>query len=374
MIGTLFDGEVARGRKVSIQLDEAERVLSVSEDDAEIARWPFADIRRIGDQAGRDNVVLRLTGQDEARLVVTDPDLLSALVKLCPDLSKRERKPGQLGRAIKWAGAAVLGVTAIVLVIIPGLADRLAVFIPPEREEALGQHTVNNLRWGLAKSAQQDVQFCGNPRGYAALIKLAKRLETDDELPYQVKLQVIDHPMPNAFAVPGGHVVVFDGLLKSAKSPQEVAAVIAHELGHVVARDPTRLALRSASSAGIIGLLIGDFTGGAAVLLLTEQVISASYTRAAEENADAFAHETLLAAGISLEPMAELFDRMALDGPRRGGPIESHLMSHPDLSKRAAAARAANALEGQEGDQILTAEEWRDLRQICATTLEEPVP
>lgn len=374
MIGTLFDGEIARGRKVSIQLDEAGGMLSLFEDGVELVDWPLDEVRRIGDQAGRDNVVLRLTGQSEARLVVTDPDLLGRLVKLCPDLSKRERKPGQLGRAMKWAGAAVVAVAVIVLVIIPGLADRLAVFIPPEREEALGQHTVNNLRWGLAKSANRDVRFCGNPRGFAALIKLAKRLETDDELPYQIKLQVVDHPMPNAFAVPGGHVVVFDGLLKSAKSPQEVAAVIAHEFGHVIARDPTRLALRSASSAGIIGLLIGDFTGGAAVLLLTEQVVSASYTRAAEEEADAFAHETLLAAGISLEPMAELFDRMALDGPRRDGPIKSHLMSHPDLSKRAAAARAANALEGQPGDGILTAEEWQDLRQICATTLEEPVP
>jgi len=374
MIGTLFDGEIARGRKVSIRLDEAGGALALLDDGTDVARWAFADIRRVGDQAGRDNVVLRLSDHDEARLVVTDPDLLGQLVRLCPDLSKKQRKPGQMRRALKWAGAAVLAVAAIVLVIIPGLADRLAVFIPAEREVALGQHTVNNLRWGLSKSTNRDVQFCGNERGYDALIKLARNLETDDELPYPIRLQVINHPMPNAFAVPGGHVVVFDGLLRRSKSAEEVAAVIAHEFGHVVARDPTRLALRSASSAGIIGLLIGDFTGGAAVLLLTEQVISASYTRSAEEAADAFAHDTLLSAGVSLEPMAQLFDRMALNGPVAEGGLESHLMSHPDLRKRAEAARAANTLSGQDGKTLLTPGEWQDLRQICSTTLEEPVP
>lgn len=66
--------------------------------------------------------------------------------------------------------------------------------------------------------------------------------------------------------MPGGLIILFRGLIDAAESSDEVAAVYAHELGHVVARDPTRIALRSAGSIGVLGLLLGDFAGGAVVL------------------------------------------------------------------------------------------------------------
>ena len=376
MIGILFDGEVARGRKVWLELDEAGGSLVLKEREEVLARWSLDGLRAVGDQAGHANFVLMHKEKGEARLVVSDEDLLARLETLCPDLRTREARPGQLRRALWWAGGAVAAVAAIILIIIPGLSDRLAVFIPPEREVALGKHTVENLRWGLAKRGGGEVSFCSNPEGRVALLKLGQRLATDDELPYPITLQVIDHPMPNAFAVPGGHIVLFQGLIKNATSPEEVASVLAHELGHVVARDPTRLALRSASSAGILGLLIGDFTGGAAVLLLTEQMLSARYTRDAEQAADEFAQKTLVAAGLPLEPMATFFERMAGGRPAGGdsGTLSSHLKSHPDLAERAERARAAETRQDASFEPALSAEDWQHLRQICATTLDEPVP
>ena len=62
---------------------------------------------------------------------------------------------------------------------------------------------------------------------------------------------VRQHKTINAFAVPGGNVVLFEGLLDAARSPEEVAGVLGHEVGHVMNRDPMRLNLRSAGSVGI---------------------------------------------------------------------------------------------------------------------------
>lgn len=395
MIGILFDGEVARGRKVWLELDRVAACLRVSEGDEALDTWPLKDLRAVGDQAGRDNIVLMHDDFGEARLVVTDEDLIADLSELCPDLYKEARPTGQLRRAMIWAGAAVASVALIVLVIIPGLSDRLAPLIPPAREEALGKHTVDNLRWALGKVGGGDVRFCSNEPGRLALLKMGERLATSDELPYPVKLQVVNHPMINAFAVPGGHIVLFSGLIKMAGSPEEVAAVLAHEMGHVVARDPTRLALRSASSAGILSLLIGDFTGGAAALILTEQLVAASYTRAAETDADSFAHRVFQEADLPLEPMAIFFERMGgksfikldedadtdvkaegdtQEKAEKSVGLSSHLRSHPDLQSRAEAARAQDRHAGKDYEPVLTPEEWISLRQICAETLEEPVP
>ena len=112
---------------------------------------------------------------------------------------------------------------------------------------------------------------------------------------------VLDDPMVNAFAAPGGQIVFFRGMIESAESPDELAAVMAHEVGHVVARDPTRLALRSVGSVGLLGLLLGDFAGGGLIVVLADQLLDSSYSREAEEKARREAEEN------------ERFRRAALD-------------------------------------------------------------
>jgi predicted Zn-dependent protease len=103
--------------------------------------------------------------------------------------------------------------------------------------------------------------------------------------------------MVNAFALPGGHIIVMRGLIEMAQTPEHLAAVLAHELGHVAQRDPILQALRAAGTAGLLSLVLGDATGGTVLALAGETLISAKNSRAVEARADDFALAQLAAGG-----------------------------------------------------------------------------
>jgi predicted Zn-dependent protease len=236
--------------------------------------------------------------------------------------------------------------------------------LPPAGEKALGDATLEQVRGALADSEFEGIRLCEAPAGVAALNRMRDRIVGDRDLPYDLTITVLDDDLVNAFALPGGHIVFFRGLIDAANDPDEVAAVFAHELGHVVARDPVRIALRSAGSIGVLGLLFGDFAGGAAVLFLTERLIQASYTREAEGAADTFAHGTLIDARVRPDALATFFETLVEEHGESAG-IVRHFLSHPDLGDRIAAARAAAEGASVAYEPSLSPADWQALRAIC---------
>ena len=100
-------------------------------------------------------------------------------------------------------------------------------------------------------------------------------------------------------------------------------------------------------------------------LVIAEQLISANYSQDAEANADIFAHKLMADTKLPSAPMADFFDRLNEeygDGPE----LLSHLASHPDLAGRAKAANAADTVGDGSFENVLSASEWEDLRQMCA--------
>ena len=154
------------------------------------------------------------------------------------------------------------------------------------------------------------------------------------------------------------------GLIDTAEGPDQVAAVLAHEIGHVEARDTTRNALRAAGSAGLLSLVIGDFAGGAAVVVVAEYTLNASYTREAEAQADLFALDMMAASGTNADALATFFD--SLSGVETSMPdLPVYLSSHPETQDRADAARLFAQTQGQT-TPILNDAEWAALQNICA--------
>ncbi|MEH6645248.1 M48 family metallopeptidase [Sulfitobacter sp.] len=359
-----FDGDTPVPRTVTLMVDAPARVLEIGLPGSDLAgvRWPLDEIRKLEDIAGRDGAILRWMGDPLARLHLADLAVLHHMPKLT-----RRAPPKGRARLAAWALAAVVGVGIQIGVLVPLLADRLATFVPPAGERALGEATFGQIRQALAGTGLPPLPTCEDELGLAALETMLEGLGVPRGSDDAIKVFVLDHEMVNAFALPGGYVVFFRGMIDAALSPNEIAAVMAHEAGHVANRDPTRHALRSAGSIGILGLLFGDFAGGAAVLFLTEKLISANYAQGAEAGADEFAYVALEDAGVSPAALGDMFERLrAKYGDTEG--VVSHFVSHPTLSSRIDRSRDAALAESEYSD-ILSDEEWSALKAVCDQTV-----
>ncbi len=361
-----LDGHAAIVRRVRLTIENdgmANAQLVISPSEGPPVRWPLDELRAVPDQAGGDALILRRADNAVARVILRNKDAITSLRGRCRNLHRRTKVKGRM-RLFGWGLGAVGSVALIIFVLIPILANQLATLLPPEGEKALGDTTFEQIRTGLDRSGIAPVRICSNAKGVAALERMRARLTDDMKLPYPVQVHVLDHEMINAFALPGGHVVFFRGLIDEAKTPDEVAAVFAHELGHVVHRDPARITLRSAGSIGVLGLLFGDFAGGSVVLFLTERLVQASYTKEAEAKADAFAHETLIRQKISPIALATMFERLRAKYGDEDG-IVAHFTSHPAMIKRIEAAKDAAKRAPQDYEPVLSDTDWAALKAVC---------
>jgi len=354
-----FDGDRPIPQEVSLHI--AAGMLQIGLDDDMVHRWPVADVRLLPDVAGKSaetGVILRVITDPRARLFVKDLNILQHL----PHLKHRAPPKGRR-RLVAWAVAAVAAVGIQIGVLVPLLADNLAGFIPASGERALGEATFGHIREALDETGLNPLETCEAPEGVAVVDAVVARLGSGQDFRDDVTVFVLDHPMVNAFALPGGFVVLFRGLIDAAEHPDEVTAVLAHEIGHVISQDPTRHALRSAGSIGVLGLLFGDFAGGAAVLFLTERLISAQYSQKAESGADAFAHDILEQANISPAALGDMFANMReKHGDAEG--VTAHFLSHPALGARIDAALAA-ADDTRTYTASMSPVEWAALQGIC---------
>lgn len=323
--------------------------------------WMWRDLRQLPDQADRDAMVLSCISDPVARLYLRDVGVQKQVSEQAIQLSKSPR-PMAFSKLALWAGAAVASVVAIIFLLVPMMAAQLAVLLPPEGEKALGDTTFDQIRLALAQT-DVAIPICEGDAGNAAVQTMYARLNPGADLPYDVQIHILDHEMVNAFALPGGRIVFFRGLIDSAQNPEEVAAVLAHEIGHVVYRDPTRDALRSAGTLGVLGLLFGDFAGGTITLFLANQLINASYSQKAEARADDYAHDLLEKANISPVALGTFFERLIEEHGDAEG-IVAHFMSHPQMADRVAAAHAA-VQDGKAYMPVLTPKEWGALQNIC---------
>jgi Zn-dependent protease with chaperone function len=309
--------------------------------------WPYATITCLADEVR--NGPTRLA-RGEARLVVDDPGFAPALFAQAPKLKPRGR------RALIASGttAAIVALCAGLLWwSMPRLAGAIASLVPVAWEERMGARILEALHWPR----------CTAPAGEAALGALTHRLVDGVDVPYRLDVSVRDFPIVNAFALPGGHIVILSGLLKEAQSADEVAGVLAHELTHTLKRHPTRNMIAQEGAS----LAIAVFTGGGAGGTLGTVLTTLSYTRSAEEEADAGAVEMLQHAGIGLDGFASFFERLSQkeeQGHGRGATfvLPTYLRTHPATQQRAAAIKAQPS---QSATPALSDSEWKALKAIC---------
>ncbi len=354
------DGRTAARRKVSVRLEAAALIIDPLDDpESRSLSWAFGDLR-LADETGRGKPVRLLnTAQADARLSFADDGIYEPLLARAPHM----RDPGVMGRRpglriAQWAtGIAV--VLAVLFIGLPRAAEPIAALMPLAWEEALGEQLFNGF--------SDHGKICGAYDGEAVLQRLTERLTAATDSPYNFRVAVIDSVQVNAFAAPGGYIVLYRGLIWNAESPDDVAGVLAHEIGHVIERHGTESMVRAAGLAAIVQLLLGDPSGllsiGAAG---GELLLSLAYSRKDEAEADAVAVDLLAAADIDSAGFVNFLERMARaeskNASTTGGAIDIPFLStHPRSAERAATVRAI----GRPGDRALNEADWWELRSIC---------
>jgi beta-barrel assembly-enhancing protease len=183
---------------------------------------------------------------------------------------------------------------------------------------------------------------------------------------YDYQFFVVDQSDVNAFAVPGGFVFVFRGLIETLQTEGELASIISHELAHVQARHVQRRMEqgRILSIASLVGLLAGAFLGGDASRAVAmgsmagAKSLELKYSRENEEEADQLGFRYLCDAGYDPAHMVEAMQAMSQSRFHRSS-VPSYLSTHPDISERI------------QYLQVMV-EDYRDKRPITADKGQSP--
>jgi Zn-dependent protease with chaperone function len=345
-----FDGATNRRRLVTLAFKDQ---LELHEPPETTTRWSYDDIRRADGPTG----ILRLSCLSApalARLEIRDAAVASELIARCPRLD--ENIPGRhgVGAIIGWSLAAAASIVAVVVFGVPLAADRLAPLVPSSLERRLGDVAEGQVKVVFGGKS------CNNASGQAAFSKLVNALREAAGIDSPIKTAVLSTPIPNAFALPGAKIYLLSGLLAKAENPDEIAGVLAHELGHLRHRDATRNLIYNGGTSFLIGLLFGDITGSGALVFASRSLVTLSYSREAEYNADTFAIDVMHRLGRSPKPMGQLLFRVTGKQADKGLSI---LSNHPLTEDRL--KRMSDEDRPPSGTPLLTPEEWTSLKAIC---------
>ena len=323
----MYDGQTAERKAVSIKLTVPGYI--VVQEFGTVARFPLKDVvvsDRLGNQPARVDLpngarldipaaadfytALAASSGRTQWLYVLESRWLLVLLALLLTLS------------CGWA-AYVWGIPAAARVIAFSLPREVDKKIGPEGLELLDQYTFGPSELELARRESLLELF--------AVVEETVGADED----YQLVFRRGGNVGANALALPAGIIILTDELVELAANDEELAAVLAHEVGHVSNRHSLRALLHNSIVAGAIFVVAGDASAASSLAAgIPVMLARADYSRAFETDADNVAREFLIAQRIPLQRFADIILRLEEE---QGGMPESvgWLATHPAATDRA---------------------------------------
>jgi len=229
------------------------------------------------------------------------------------------------------------GLTAIVVAVYILLGFAVDILVPrisPEIEKSLSSPFLRTF--GELENTSQDAQ-----RIQALMNKLKK---TRKQFSYDFSVHLVNNPHMNAVALPGGNIVVFTGLLDKIESENELAFVLAHEMGHYLNRDHLRGLGRSIVFMTIAAVFLGPDNSIGNIMAGWMRLTELAYSRRQETAADEFAMDTMNLYYGHTGGGIDFFYKMDFD---KDGSMLGHFFStHPEMQKRIAHLKAYSGSKG----------------------------
>jgi Zn-dependent protease with chaperone function len=256
-------------------------------------------------------------------------------------------------RVVRWQNNWPLSLLALVVLIMalastyhwgmPAAAEAIAKQLPASFGKKVGDQAFAVMEERVLKPSALPPEFQQRLRDrFAALVQ-----PRGEKTPYRLEFRS-GRMGANAFALPNGVIVITDLMVKKAGSDDAVLGVLSHELGHVQRRHSARQLLESAGVGVMLNLWVGDVSS--ALAAVPAILANMKHSRDFEREADKYAIEMMLANGLPVEPMADMFESMARpsdddeegdDEPAQRQPPPDYLSSHPSDAERVATLRRA---------------------------------
>ncbi len=402
---------------VQVHLSLRDGVLHISGPGLSRA-WPCRGVRVLTHIDGAP-LVLGFKGSDERLTIASDDeDMLREWFPVLLDRDRRRQGTLLLGGTLT---ALAAGVVAFAIFGLPGLADRIADRVPLDVEARMGERTNGMVSLFTAECTHsEDARI--------TLDRIAADLTAASGSPFDIQIRIVDADFPNAFAMPGGYVVVTDELMAMMDTPEQLFGVLAHEAAHVAERHVMAAQVREMGAGVLLELLVGGGSGAGQELARAGATVeSMRHTRSAEYEADALALDYLETLDVNPEGLAEFFDIIDAfvsepslesatgsarettdsdtdsktdsgtdsassvdsgrndsgrndsgrnDSGRNTAWIEGLLSTHPNTAERARDARTAAVDIRWSGTPALTDTQWSVLQAVCTNeddTAETPL-
>ncbi len=306
--GTYYDGKSANKSPVKIRLTRAQLELVFPQ--GRQVLWTYATLS-VSQTGSRGPIRLeRSSSQKDVipeSVVIEDPEFLKAAHRVAPDAlgtiwNQPHKRPLRYLLIILACIILPPFVFAVWVYGIPAMTNAVADRVPTEWEEKLGQDYYQTL---FKESIKEP-----DPQVRKALDEISKRLLASvPDQPYHFRVYVHPSKMVNAMALPGGTIILFQGLINKTETPEELAGVMAHEFQHVLKRHYTRDIIRSEAINILATVVSGDST--MSVLIQAGGLLEfLRYSRELESQADAEGMKMMLASQVDPQGMVRVFEML----------------------------------------------------------------
>ena len=331
--GTYFDGRTSRAYAVEFSADTQTGSARVAGDGIERAEG--LDNLSITPRLAR--IPRTILFGDGARLLIDDSMQFDSV------FAQRNRLESFVDRAERHALAVALALLLCLTSMVggflwglPRLADRIAAHVSGSAATAIGEQVLRSLDvWAVRPSY---LSAARRDKLTEVFTQVVQSLHSPTV--YYVEFRDAPSIGPNAFALPGGTIVVTDQLINLLDDDREFIAVIAHELGHETYNHALRQMFRSSAVAVAFALFGSDVNAASGLVIgLPTFLLNGSYSREFEQEADDFAFATMAANHVPPHWFGEVLRE--LQAHSKGDDLPAYFSSHPPTTERIERAEAA---------------------------------
>ncbi len=375
-----YDGRTGNPQDVSLHLTSS--TLRLMSGDEILETWSMNAITVVDHPAPPVPGIFGHNKNKDARIYIDDAWEWRRIYDRLPRSSKK-----RIVLPSNWSSFFLYTIMSVaslyfLFLMFPRIVENAAYLVPVEAERTIGKQVVQSMT--------KNTKHCIGAEGTQALHRVfhLMKKETVRDIDYQIYVVENDF-MPNAFAAPGGYLVIFSDIIERAETPEEVFGVLAHEIAHVDLYHTTKGIVRDLGMRFIISMIVG----GTSIEDVAGFFSQMNYSREDESEADLYGRTIMVKAGINPKGMRHFFENIKaweddfhvdiqetinkeiekeedkIKMPSSdffNNSIWEYLSTHPNTDKR------IHALKALEKDTpyrpILSDKEWQSLKDICSKT------